>query len=81
MQDLIPMLEEFKTAREILSVSEIKYDGKSSIYIQLFLEKFNTVTMDEDSSVVDYVSHITFDAKYLLVAGNPILVNPGICHT
>lgn len=64
------MLEEFKTARGILSVSEIKHDGKSSIYIQLLLEKFNSVTMDENSSVVNYVSH----AKYLLVAGNPILV-------
>lgn len=37
---------------------EIKYGGKLSTHIQVVLEKFNTLSMDEDSSVVDHVNHI-----------------------
>lgn len=44
--------------------------GSQNIYIQLSLEKFNTLTVDKDSSLVDHMAPV---AKNLLAVENPIL--------
>lgn len=48
---LISLFEECKTTKESLTAMMIKYGGKSSIHMQLLFEKFNTLTMGEDSQV------------------------------
>lgn len=70
--DLIPLFEDIKMAKEILSALEQKYGGKYDTYVQLLLDKFNGLTMSEYSSVVDHVNHMALIAKDLSVAGNTI---------
>ena len=70
--DLIPLFEDFKTAKEILNALEQKYGSKSNTYVQLLLEKFNRMRMGEDISVVDHVNHMALIAKDLTVSGNQI---------
>lgn len=60
--DLTRLFEEYKTTKKFKSL-DIQYGGKSSTDIQLSLERFNTLTMDEVSSVLDHVNHTTHVTK------------------
>lgn len=57
-----------QNGQEILSALQIKYGRESSTHIQLLFEKSNTLTMDEDPSVVGHVNHMTLVAKDLSTA-------------
>ncbi|KAM1500447.1 hypothetical protein ACFX10_023002 [Malus domestica] len=73
MEDkLIPLYEEYDSAKEIMDVLEKKYGPKSQTYIQLLLEKYNGTKMEETDSMVDHITKMEVMAKDLANAGHPV---------
>lgn len=68
--ELIPLFEDHKTAKEMIEALEVKYSAKSKTHIQLLLEEFNGIYMEEGYYLIIHANNIALLAKKLSVLGN-----------
>jgi hypothetical protein len=54
--NIIPLFEERPTAKEMMDALEMKYGCRSDTQIQLLLDKFNNIKMNEGDVVEDHVN-------------------------
>lgn len=73
MQDeLIPLVEDHKTAKEMMEVLEAKHGAKSETHVQLLLQNFNGMYMEERNDAVNHINNMALLAKELSFLGNTI---------
>ena len=63
--NIIPLFEERPIAKEMTDALETKYGCRSDTQIQLLLDKFNNIKMNEGDVVGDYVNQLELIAKEL----------------
>ncbi|XP_077221656.1 uncharacterized protein LOC143855422 [Tasmannia lanceolata] len=71
--DLEIIYEEYEHTKEMYESIVEAYGTMSESYVQLLIEKFNSIKMKEGESVVDHVNKMLVIAKELAAVGNPIL--------
>ena len=69
---IIPLFEDYETAKEIMDAVEAKYGLRSDTYIQLLLDKYNRTCMKESDDIGDHVLQMELMAKELNDAGHPL---------
>jgi hypothetical protein len=70
--NIIPLFKERSTAKEMMDTLETKYGCRSDTQIQLLLDKFNNIKMNEDTVVGDYVNQLELIAKELTDVGHTL---------
>uniref|UniRef100_A0A2N9F1W8 CCHC-type domain-containing protein n=1 Tax=Fagus sylvatica TaxID=28930 RepID=A0A2N9F1W8_FAGSY len=70
--NIIPLFEERPTAKEMMDALETKYGCRSDTQIQLLLDKFNNIKMNEGDVVGDHVNELELIAKELADAGHTL---------
>uniref|UniRef100_A0A2N9F1D3 CCHC-type domain-containing protein n=1 Tax=Fagus sylvatica TaxID=28930 RepID=A0A2N9F1D3_FAGSY len=70
--NIIPLFEERPTAKEIMDALETKYGCRSDTQIQLLLDKFNNIKMNEGDAIGDHVNQLKLIAKELADAGHTL---------
>ena len=68
--NIIPLFKERPTAKEMMDALETKYGCRSDTQIQLLLDKFNNIKMNEGDVVGDHVNQLELIAKELADAGH-----------
>lgn len=64
MQDeLIPLFEDYKIAKEMMKALHAKYSAKYQTHVQLLLEKINGIYTKEGNDAVNHVNNMTLLAK------------------
>ena len=69
---IIPLFEERPTAKEIMDTLEMKYGCWSDTQIQLLLNKFNNIKMNEGDVVGDHVNQLELISKELADVGHTL---------
>ena len=70
--NIIPLFEERPTVKEMMDALETKYGCRSDTHIQLLLDKFNNIKMNEDDIVGDHVNQLELITKALADAGHTL---------
>uniref|UniRef100_A0A2N9F2S2 CCHC-type domain-containing protein n=1 Tax=Fagus sylvatica TaxID=28930 RepID=A0A2N9F2S2_FAGSY len=70
--NIIPLFEERPTTKEMMDALETKYGCQSDTQIQLLLDKFNNIKMNEGDVVGDHVNQLELIAKELADAGHTL---------
>lgn len=73
MQDeLIPLFEDYKIAKEMMKALQAKYSAKYQTHVQLLLEKINGIYTKEGNDAVNHGNNMTLLAKELSFLSNTI---------
>ena len=70
--NIIPLFEEMTTAKDMMDALKTKYWCRSNTRIQLLLDKFNNIKMNEGDVVRDHVNQLELIAKELADAGHTL---------
>uniref|UniRef100_A0A2N9FGY8 CCHC-type domain-containing protein n=1 Tax=Fagus sylvatica TaxID=28930 RepID=A0A2N9FGY8_FAGSY len=70
--NIISLLKERPTAKEMMNALETKYGCHSNTQIQLLLDKFNNIKMNEGDVVGDHVNQLELITKELADAGHTL---------
>jgi hypothetical protein len=70
--NIIHLFEERPTTKEMMDALEMKYGCRSDTQIQLLLDKFNNIKMNEGDVVEDHVNQLELIAKELANAGHTL---------
>uniref|UniRef100_A0A2N9HAA9 CCHC-type domain-containing protein n=1 Tax=Fagus sylvatica TaxID=28930 RepID=A0A2N9HAA9_FAGSY len=70
--NIIRLFKERPTAKEMMDALETKYGCRSDTQIQLLLDKFNNIKMNEGDVVGDHVNQLELIAKELVDAGHTL---------
>jgi hypothetical protein len=70
--NIIPLFEEYDTAKGMMEALDQKYGPRSDTHIQLLLNKYNNARMEENDYIGDYVNQMELVAKELSNAGHPV---------
>ena len=70
--NIIPLFEERPTAKDMMDALETKYGCRSDTQIQLLLDKFNNIKMNEGDVVGDHVNQLELIEKELTDVGHTL---------
>jgi hypothetical protein len=71
-ENIIPLFESYKFAKEMMEALEAKYGPRSDTHIQLLLDKYNCSRMSEGDNVGEFVNQMELIAKELANVNHPV---------